>query len=123
MFDELTHLSFRIFGLTILGAEMGEDFFSYFMTLMNEMNSRGTQLFPMSLSFKFWSERNKWFKFIENQINTQQKDRNGVDLIAFLAGRNKTELSLEQLRDELSTIFTAGTRNVAIAIVFMFSSS
>lgn len=116
MFDELTHLSFRIFGLTILGAEMGEDFFSYFMTLMNEMNSRGTQLFPVSLSFKFWYDRNKWFNFIENQINAQQKHRDGVDLIAFLTGTNKTELSIKQLRDELSTIFTAGTRNVAIAV-------
>jgi cytochrome P450 len=118
MFDELTHLLFRIFGLTILGAEMDADLFSYYMNLLNEINSRLMQPFPLSLSWKFWSDRSKWFKFIENQIQERQSqnDEEAIDLLAYIMTRNGSELSMVQLRDELSTSFTAGTRNVAIVV-------
>ncbi|WP_099065795.1 cytochrome P450 [Nostoc linckia] len=118
LFDELTQLLFRIFGLTILGAEMDADLFSYYMNLLNEINSRLQQPFPLSLSPKFWSDRRKWFDFIDNRIRDRQShsDEEAIDLLAYITSRNTSELSMEQLRDELSTSFTAGTRNVAIVV-------
>ncbi|WP_223280135.1 cytochrome P450 [Nostoc sp. PA-18-2419] len=76
------------------------------------------QPFPLSLSPKFWSDRQKWFQFIDNRISARQShnDEEAIDLLAYITSRNSSELSIEQLRDELSTSFTVGTRNVAIVV-------
>lgn len=125
LFDELVKLSFQIFGLTILGSEMDSSYFDAFTMLMEEMNSRGGQQFlpyPLSLNPKFWLQRQRWNNFIEKQIQQrqQQPDQQGIDLLSFVI--QGTELSTTQLREELSTIFTAGTRNVAevvAAVLFL----
>jgi len=118
-FGELVKLSFRIFGLTILGSAMNSDYFEAFNTLMQEMNNRGGQQFlpyPLSLNPKFWLQRQQWNNFIEKQISQSQQHSSprGIDLLSFVI--QDTALSTTQLRDELSTTFTAGTRNVAEAV-------
>ncbi|MGI2908484.1 cytochrome P450 [Tolypothrix sp. VBCCA 56010] len=112
-------LSFRIFGLTVLGSAMDSSYFDAFTMLMQEMNNRGGQAFlpyPLSLNPKFWLQRQKWNNFIEEQIHQRQQQPNhrGIDLLSFVI--QGTELSTTQLRGELSTTFTAGTRNVAEAV-------
>ncbi len=118
-FGELVKLSFRIFGLTILGSAIDRHYFDVFNTLMQEMNYRGVQQFlpyPLSLNPKFWLQRQQWNNFIEKQIYQRQQHSNqrGIDLLSFVI--QNTALSTIQLRDELSTTFTAGTRNVAEAV-------
>jgi cytochrome P450 len=125
LFGELVKLSFQIFGLTVLGSEMDSSYFDAFTQLMQEMNNRGGQPFlpyPLSLNPKFWLQRQHWNNFIEEQIHQrqQQPDRQGIDLLSFAI--QGTELSTTQLREELSTTFTAGTRNVAevvTAVLFL----
>lgn len=125
LFGELVKLSFRIFGLTVMGSAMDENYFDAFTMLMQEMNNRGGQTFlpyPLSLNPKFWLERQKWYDFIETQIHQcqSQPDPSRTDLLSFVI--QDTELSAVQLRDELSTTFTAGTRNVAelvAAVLFL----
>jgi cytochrome P450 len=125
LFDELVKLSFEIFGLTILGSNMDSSYFDAFTQLMQEMNSRGGQAFlpyPISLNPKFWWQRQRWNNFIESRIQQrqQQQDPQGIDLLSFVI--QGTELSTTQLREELSTTFTAGTRNVAeivAAVLFL----
>ncbi|WP_204368597.1 cytochrome P450 [Neosynechococcus sphagnicola] len=119
LFSGLVNLSFQIFGLTILGTEMDSSYFDAFNMLMQEMNNRGGQAFlpyPLSLNPVFWLQRQRWNSFIEDQIHQhqQQTDSQGIDLLSFVI--KDTKLSVTQLREELSTTFTAGTRNVAEAV-------
>lgn len=125
LFSELVKLSFDIFGLTILGSEMDSSYFDAFTLLMQEMNNRGGQVFlpyPLSLNPKFWLQRQRWNNFIEKKIHQRQQQPNpsAIDLLSFVI--QDTELSTTQLRKELSTTFTAGTRNVAevvAAVLFL----
>lgn len=119
LFGELVKLSFEIFCLTVLGAEMDSSYFDAFSLLMEEMNNRGGQAFlpyPLSLNPQFWVARQRWNSFIEEQIKERQQrsPQQGIDLLSFVI--QDTKLSTKQLREELSTAYTAGTRNVAEAV-------
>lgn len=94
-------------------------YFDAFSMMMEEMDKRGGQQFlpyPLSLNPKFWLQRQQWNNFIEDRIHQSQKNfkEKGVDLLSSIV--QDTALSTAQLRDELSTTFTAGTRNVAEAV-------
>jgi cytochrome P450 len=117
LYETLVRACFSIFGLTILGSAMNDELYRDFGCLMKEMNSRGAQPFALSLSPQFWSSRRQWFDFIDRQIQSkqQQPTEKGLDILSMVI-HHYSELPLSVLRDELSTIFTAGTRNVALTV-------
>lgn len=120
-FDELVGLSFKAFGTAIFNSPMTDQLYADFGRLMKELTDRGGRLIAISPDPFFWLARRRWFRFISNTIRVrnekerkEQETRN--DLISFVKSHGGSGLNDDQLRDELSTIFTAGTRNVAVTV-------
>lgn len=117
LYRELLRASFEAFARTILGAAPGarwlEDAFTEHETLLREISRRGALPRPFSWSPVFWWRRARWMRRIEERLASAPAP-GATDLISMVLANGGAELGAEQLRDELSNVFSAGMKNVAI---------
>jgi len=124
LFDEMTQLSFNIFSHLLLDQEGTKDLFDCYLTQMEDMHRRGAT--PLSLPNLLLKKRIKgWKRYVEKALNKYErsdkeqsnKPTNLPQWLSELKITNRDNFTL--LRDEISTSFYAGTRNVAATISFV----
>ena len=111
LYGEILRVSFESFGRTVLGEALDDRAFAEHDALLTEISRRGG--IPISPSPWFWWRRRSWLRRIEELVD-RAGDTGGQDLVSRVAAQGRPPLGIEQLRDELSNVFTAGMKNVAI---------
>ncbi len=121
LFNEMTELSFDIFSNFLLGHDATSDLFETYIMQMEDMHRRGTK--PASLPNPWVaSKARQWRAYVEGMLNKvmQGEVRSRDNLPQWFSSENNIDLeNFHLIRDEISTSFYAGTRNVASAISFL----
>ncbi|AJQ96236.1 cytochrome P450 [Gynuella sunshinyii YC6258] len=121
LFDEMTRLSFEIFCQFMLGEKATYTTFDAYLTQMQDMHRRGTSLFPIT-GFSTARKAGYWRRKVEKTINSARNSpqKSFFSLPGWLSDQGQIDDSgFKLLRDEISTAFYAGTRNVASAVSFL----
>lgn len=118
-FDELHRMSFQVFATAVLGAPLSADDFDDHAALLAEIGVRGNRPVAFSWSPVFWLRRWRWLRMITGRLRARAPgaDAQAPSLVTYFeethAGSAITET---HLRDEVSNVFSAGMKNVAIAV-------
>jgi cytochrome P450 len=120
-FDELYRLSFQVFATTVLGRPLSWNDFDDHARLLAEIGARGNMPVAFSWSPVFWYRRRRWLRMIEQRLHEHAPDAaaQAPSLVAYYRqahGGGGSPLGERHLRDEVSNVFSAGMKNVAIAV-------
>lgn len=115
LYREILRASFDAFALGVFGELLPDEAFEEHETLLTEVGKRGAMgPFAISWSPTFWSRRGRWMGRLEARMARGSLSGDAHDLISTLA-RHGADLRTTRARDELSNVFAAGMKNVAIA--------
>jgi cytochrome P450 len=120
-FDELYRMSFQVFATTVLGKPLSWDDFDDHARLLAEIGARGNMPVAFSWSPAFWYRRRRWMRMVAERLRESAPDAAGQapSLLAYYRrahGGHGSPLGEAHLRDEISNVFSAGMKNVAIAV-------
>ncbi len=120
-FDELYRMSFQVFAAAVLGQPLSWDDFDDHAALLAEIGARGNMPIAFSWSPIFWYRRRRWMRMIEARLHQDAPDAaaQAPSLVAYFReahGGQGSPLGEQHLRDEISNVFSAGMKNVAIAV-------
>ena len=120
-FEELYRMSFQVFATAILGTPLSGDDFDDHASLLHEIAARGNMPLGISWSPGFWFRRWRWLRMITRRLHERAPDADAQapSLVAYFeqahAGSSGGAAQIH-LRDEVSNVFSAGMKNVAIAV-------
>jgi len=113
LFELVMQATFQVLGRAVLGTGLSRRHFQDYLAMLREMGKRGSLPIAFSPSPVFWFRRWRWLSFIEDRLRDGASSPAGFDIASRMRG---SRLPRRYVRDEVSSIFLAGLRNIATAV-------